>query len=356
MEELRTGIDVARAFHAAAVGPLLARELPGLAYAAGRLGSGSDVVGLDDATSRDHDWGCRLTLLVDEADAAMAAKVDELLADQLPETFAGLPVRFPVSWDRTDTHNVEVATVHGFAASRLGVAPDALPAIPHLDWLTVTGQGVIEVAVGPVFHDATRELAPVRSALAWYPPDVDRYVLASAWFGIGERLTLLGRTADRGQELQSRLLGAQVVAALMHVAFLVHRTWMPYPKWREAIFQRLPDASSLSAHFETALSAAPVREREQALAEAAQILLDVQRSRGLPAPDQAVGPFWDRPHLVVNGEVVRLLIESVDDGQLRALPLMGAPEQWVDSEAVLAKPELRIGLGATHRAWLRPQT
>jgi hypothetical protein len=59
------GAGLARLFHADVVAPLLARELPRLRYAAGRLGSGSDVLGLDDPMSRDHDWGCRLTLLVD---------------------------------------------------------------------------------------------------------------------------------------------------------------------------------------------------------------------------------------------------------------------------------------------------
>lgn len=352
MEDLRTGIDVARAFHAEVVGPLLASELPGLAYAAARLGSGSDVLGFDDATSRDHDWGCRLTVLVDEADAAVAPKIDEVLTDRLPETFAGLPVRFPVTWDPTDTHNVEIATVHAFAASRLGVDPHLLPTLPNLAWLTVTGHGVIEAVGGPVFTDGTRELAPLREALRWYPPDVDRYVLACAWASIGERLTMLGRTAYRGQELQSRLLGAQVTLGLQHIAFLVHRTWMPYKKWREARFLLLPDASSLVPHFETALSAAPVGDREQALAQAAQALLEVQRARGLPSPDQAMGPFWDRPHMAVNGEVLRLLLADIEDDTLRKLPLTGAPEQWVDSEQVLSNPELRMALAATHRTWL----
>ena len=94
------GADLARLFHTEVVGPWLARELPGLRYAAGRLGSGSDVLGLDDGTSRDHDWGCRLVLLVDEPDAGVAPRLSERLEGELPETYRGFPVRFPVTWGR----------------------------------------------------------------------------------------------------------------------------------------------------------------------------------------------------------------------------------------------------------------
>ena len=111
------GAELARMFHAEVVGPLLARELPRLRYAAGRLGSGSDVLGLDDATSRDHDWGCRLTLLVDEPDSGVLPQVNDLLERELPEAFRGFPVRFPVTWDSSRSHRVEVATVAGFAAA-----------------------------------------------------------------------------------------------------------------------------------------------------------------------------------------------------------------------------------------------
>src|SRR6516162_9588596 len=77
------GGELARGFHADVVGPLLARAMPGLRYAAGRLGSGSDVLGFDDAMSRDHDWGCRLTLLVDEPDRAAVPQVRRLLEREL---------------------------------------------------------------------------------------------------------------------------------------------------------------------------------------------------------------------------------------------------------------------------------
>jgi hypothetical protein len=173
-----SGADLARAFHEDLVAPLLTRALPRLRYAAGRLGSGSDVLGLDDAMSRDHDWGCRLTLLVDAADRSAVQQVDEVLDRDLPPTYRGLPLRFSTTWDATESRRVEVSTVGDFAANRLGMDP--LPGLSALDWLTLTGQAVLEVTAGPVFTDQTSELTRVRQVLRWYPPDVERYVLAGS--------------------------------------------------------------------------------------------------------------------------------------------------------------------------------
>jgi hypothetical protein len=121
-----SGGELSRRFYLDVVAPLLAEAMPGLEYAAGRLGSGSDVLGLDDAMSRDHDWGCRLTLLVDEPDRDAVPQITELLERGLPESYRGHPVRFPLTWDSALTHKVEVATVTGFAVSRLGVSPALL--------------------------------------------------------------------------------------------------------------------------------------------------------------------------------------------------------------------------------------
>ena len=164
------GAELARRFFTGVVEPLLSQALPGLGYAAARLGSGSDVLGLDDKMSRDHDWGCRLTLLVDEDARDQVSRISRMLDEGLPERFGEFPVRFPVTWDSSVSHKVEVATVAGFAASRLGVDPTG--GLSVLDWLSVTGQSVLEVTAGQVFTDRTRTLAAVRTLLAWYPPDV----------------------------------------------------------------------------------------------------------------------------------------------------------------------------------------
>ena len=93
----RGGAEYSRLYYEHLVGPIVEARWPGLARAAGRLGSGSDVLGLDDTVSRDHDWGLRLNLMVS---TDVVAEVDEHLEATLPETFEGLPTRFTTTWDR----------------------------------------------------------------------------------------------------------------------------------------------------------------------------------------------------------------------------------------------------------------
>jgi len=347
----RRGAELARAFFSDVVEPLLIQTVPGLPYAAGRLGSGSDVLGLDDAMSRDHDWGCRLTLLVDEDDRDQVARIDRMLEERLPDRFGEFPVRFPVTWDSSVTHKVHVATVAGFAASRLGVDPTG--GLSVLDWLSLTGQSVLEMTAGPVFIDQTQTLASVRAMLAWYPPDVERYVLAAGWQRVGQELPMVGRTAEAGDELGSRLLSAGLAADLVWLAFGLSRRWAPYAKWRGTVFRSLPVAARLGPLLAPLLDAAAApgwREREDALAAGCELLLDVQRERGLPAPGSAVTPFFDRPYRTLDEAVPRALLDGITDPEVARLPpMIGSLEQWIDSTDVLSSPGRRAALRAVYR-------
>jgi hypothetical protein len=348
--DLPGGAELARRFSAEVVEPLLSRAEPGLRYAAARLGSGSDVLGLDDGMSRDHDWGCRLTLLVDDDAGDQVLRISQLLEKELPERFGEFPVRFPLTWDPSVSHKIDIATVADFAASRLGVDPTG--GLSALDWLTVTGQSVLEVVAGPVFTDLTRTLAPVRTMLAWYPPDVERYVLAAGWQRLCQLMPMVGRTAETGDELGSRLLSAGLANDLVSLAFALSRCWAPYPKWRGTAFRSLPVAATLGPLLDTATAAPGWRERENALADGCELLLDLQRARGLPAPDSAVIPFWDRPYRTVDEAVPRGLLAGISDPDVARLPpLVGAVEQWADSTDVLASAGRRAALQAAYRAW-----
>jgi Domain of unknown function (DUF4037) len=348
------GAELACRFHAEVVGPLLASEFPTLRYAAGRLGGGSDVLGFDDAMSRDHDWGCRLTLLVDTADREAVPAVSRLLERDLPESFLGLPVRFPLTGSGTVTHQVEVATVAAFAVSRLGVDPTG--PLTVADWLVLDGQAVLEVIAGPVFADQTTALGPVRASLRWYPRDIELYVLAAAWHRIEQQLPFVGRTGVRGDELGSRLLCAQLADDLVALAFLLSGRWAPYAKWRGTAFLSLPVASRLGGLLDAAVTQATWQDREAGLAGACEVLLDLQRERGLAAPDRAVTMFWDRPFRSVNLDVIAALLADITDPDVRRLPHgIGSAAQWIDSVDVLTRAGRRAALRPVYQVWADEQ-
>jgi hypothetical protein len=245
-----------------------------------------------------------------------------------------------------------VATVRDFARSRL--AADPLAGLTAVDWLTLTGQGVLEVTAGPVFTDQTTELSQVRGVLRWYPAEVDRYLLAAGWLLVSFRLPMHGRAADRGDEAGARVIAGAITGSLLRLALLVHRRWAPYEKWLGTAVRGLPDGPALAGFLAAAVSAPDRGGREEAMAAAAEVILDVQRDRGVPVPRPAFNQFWDRPYQHVNPSVIHGLRAGIKDPDLTRLPAeVGSIEQWCGDVELLARPERRIALAAAYRAWLQ---
>src|SRR2546425_8006410 len=106
------GLDLARAFHAEVIAPILGRT----PYTAALLGTGSEVLGFDTERSTDHGWGPRLQLFVVREDVEGLAR---LIEERLPEEFRGWPTRF--GWDEVPvTHHVRVAVLEDFLRQCLG--------------------------------------------------------------------------------------------------------------------------------------------------------------------------------------------------------------------------------------------
>jgi Domain of unknown function (DUF4037) len=343
---------MARCYWSEVVAPLLERQWPVLPYTAARLGGGSDVLGLDDAMSRDHDWGLRLTLLV-AADRVVGVR--NLLERELPATFHGFPTRFATSWDPAVVHRVDVLTPESFAARHLGVGLDG-PA-DAVDWLALTGQSVLEVTAGPVFADSDGRISRLREILAWYPRDLWRYTVACDWQRIDQELPFIGRTAQLGDDLGSRLVTARLVRVAMHLGFLLQQRWAPYPKWFGIMFATLPIAARVQTPLGTAMVADTGEDRENALCLALESLLEAQRKAGLPAPSSVTRPFFDRPFRSLSPDVVAMLRHDIKDPVVRALPLgVGAIEQWVDNVDVLVQPCRRAAVTSVWRSLLQADT
>ncbi len=89
------GLELAERRYMAGVRPLLERFAPQPPYAAGLIGSGPEVLGLDTERSMDHDWGSRLTIfLADDRLSPWRERLDGMLRDHLPRSVAGFPTGF----------------------------------------------------------------------------------------------------------------------------------------------------------------------------------------------------------------------------------------------------------------------
>lgn len=326
-----TGQDLSRRYYHELVWPLIASRWPDLPHAAGRLGQGSDVLGLDDAMSRDHDWGLRLTMLVEPE---MIMPVRDHLDAHLPDTFLGHPTRFAYSGATEPINHVDVWSPAGFAIDRLGIDPRE--GLTTYDWLALTGQTILEVTAGPIFTDTTGEISAIRQLLTWYPDDIWRYLVATAWVRLDEEMPLMSRAGFRGDDLGSRLIAARMVAVIVHLAFLIERRWTPYSKWRGTLFGTLACAPTLRPHLESALSAPTWEARQEAICAALDVILRAQRRAGLPASEPATVPFWDRPFRLPNPEIEQAVLNSIVDPGVRNLPRgRGSIEQQTDNTHLL---------------------
>ena len=361
------GLELSAAFYHEAVEPILRRHFPGLAYAAARLGPGSDVLGFDDTRSTDHFWGPLLNVFLSEDDLSRwGTQIRQTLAAELPFQVHGFSTHFrPFEGDEARlghlghlapiskhpiNHGVMVHTVPSFFRWFLSVDP--LGDLQPVDWLLMSEQRLRMLTAGRVFHDGSGELGQARAALAYYPHDVWLYLLAAQWARIGQEEAFLGRAGEVGDELGSRLLAARLVQDLMRLAFLLERTYAPYSKWFGTAFARLACAPALSPHLHGTLAASDWRTREQHLVRAYEQVAVLHNALGVTAAiAETAASFHGRPFLVIHAERFAEATEHAftSDAVKQLPPRVGSVNQWADATDVLESPALLQRLRAVYQ-------
>jgi hypothetical protein len=337
-----TGQALSAAFHAEVVGPLL----DGLPHSVALLGFGSDVLGYDTPVSTDHGWGPRMQVFVA---AGLVERARRAVDAGLPERFRGWPVRF--GWDAVPVrHHVEVVALGAWLRERLGFDPRE--GVDPPDWLVTPQQALLEVTAGAVHVDHDGELGRARAALAWFPPQVHRWLLGCQWTRIAQEEAFVGRAAQVGDELGSRLVAARLVRELMRVAFLLDRRYWPYPKWFGTAFARLPTAVALGPALDRVLTASGLPQRQAALVEAYGVAARAHNATGLTAPvDPAVREFHGRGFAVLDARrFAEACRRELSDPWLLGLPPVGSVDQFADSTDVLRPIEVVRRLRAAYRA------
>ena len=347
------GLELARRFYLEAVRPLLDARFPGMRHSAALLGDGSEVLGLDDPRSTDHDWGPRLLIFVPDADIhSLRERMHALLADELPGIFLEFPTNFgppdaggtrllePVS-AAPIAHRVEVHSVGAYMKAQLGFDPRG--PVTVADWLSTSSQLLLSVTAGAVYHDGLDELEPLRVKLGWYPHDVWLYLLAAQWKRIGQEEAFVGRTAEVGDELGSRVVSARLVRDAMRLGFLLERRYAPYSKWLGKAFRALDCAAILTSDLLAVLAADEPRVRERHLSAVYEELARRHNALGLAPPvEPTVRHYHDRPYLVIRAErFVEATRAAITDPAVREIRFdAGSVDQFLDSTDVLGQPAL----------------
>jgi hypothetical protein len=346
MSSFVSGLDLSRAFYAEAVAPLIG-DVP---HAAAFVGWGSDVIGFDTVRSTDHGWGPRLQVFVA---AEHTRKLKEVMAAELPAEFRGWPTRF--GWDAWPVeHHVEVATLGEWLRDRLGFDP--AEGVSSQAWLSTPQQRLLEVTAGAVFHDDRGELAAAREAIAWYPDEVWLWLLACQWQRLGQEEHFVGRAAEVGDELGSRVLAARLVRDLIRMSFLIERRYAPYSKWLGSAFAQLDAYSEVGPPLMDALAADTYEQREAALVAAVETVAVRHNALGVTSPvDPSVRLFHDRPFRVLGSDrFAAACLERVTEPWLKSLPPVGAIDQFADSTDVLSYTERFAELASIYSSWAKP--
>jgi hypothetical protein len=90
------GLELCEGFFFDLAKPILDKHFPGLKYSAGLIGFGSDVIGYDDEVSRDHEWGPRFYLFLDEKDMPKEQEIMDAFGKNLPYEYKGYSTSFSV--------------------------------------------------------------------------------------------------------------------------------------------------------------------------------------------------------------------------------------------------------------------
>ncbi len=330
------GMELSRAFFLEAAEPLLKEHFPGLSYSVGLLGYGSDVLGYDDETSRDHMWGPRFYLFLSEADLHLKPRIQKVFSEGLPYTFRGFDVNFsppdpadhgvrhpvPLSKGQVDPL-VWITTLENFLLGELGQT-DAADMNP-LTWLSLSEHRLLTIAAGRLFADGLG-LRPRLLEFSFYPEAVRLYLAASHWTAVASEQAFVRRTADVGDEMGSRIVCARICERLMRLCFLYKRQYAPYSKWLGTAFSRLDVPSELKERLQAALAAQNPAEREEHLVAAESLTAALHNETGLTEPVAfSVENYFSREIKVIRAEKFAAAAAGKLSGTgLEQLPLIGS--------------------------------
>lgn len=324
------GLTLNARYYTEIVAPLMKQYDADLCYSASLIGYGSDVLGYDNATSIDHNWGPRMQIFVGKADAGRMEEIKAYLRAHLPGEFMGFSTHFSQKGpDGTQhmeaftggevNHLIEVYEREGYFDEFLHKEAALLT---NLDWLCLPEQRLVELTRGRVFYDGLGRLNEIRAALHYYPCEVKLIKLAAYWECVSNEEAFAGRAVEFGDLLGLKLLAARMVNTMLKICFVLKETYVPYSKWFSRAFDALglPEIKAQALDVVTGNEPAAI---ESKLAELYMAVLALQNAcAGVPRVERVISNYYGRPYKVIKaGEIVSALRAAITDEQLKGIDL-----------------------------------
>lgn len=266
------GLELSRAFYLSHGKPMLEECFPDRLphIAVGLVGSGSECLGFDDETSRDHDFDMGFCIfLSDEVDSRTAFALERAYA-ALPKEFMGVR-RQSIAPTGGARHGV--LRLSEFLTEKTGT-PDGNLSLR--DFLYLPEQSLLEAVNGELFYDGGGRFTAVRDRLSYLPEDVRRKKLAGELLLMGQAGEYnLPRSLRRGDTAAAQLCAIEFVKSALHFIFLYNRAYQPYYKWQFRALRALPHLSHLALPLLSLISS-PASEAavKQVTADTVRALLD----------------------------------------------------------------------------------
>jgi len=274
------GLKLSRMLFEEEISSIMEDKFPNLQYAATSLGPCSEILGLDDKISMDHQWGPKIGIVISDTDyAKYSNEIMKTFKEILPPNFKGLNMM----WAKPgiDIHNTNEKALYNIYITTLpGILNfhGKIKQIPFEDtkWLGVSEQHLLEFTSGEVYIDNTGELTKAREFLSYYPDNVLKYLLMMDWSAIGGDWFPMGRMVMKGDDLGLRIQTAKIVQHMMRIAFRLSKKYYPYRKWFGTLFKSLRIASKLEPLLLDLTQEGDWKKMEEKICNIDEILLNEQ--------------------------------------------------------------------------------
>lgn len=232
-----SGMALCEAFYKEYGEPMIREKFPEYqgSIAAGLVGEGSECLGFDDETSRDHDFGPGFCLWLTDPVFDEIGEALQKEYDKLPTTYMGVTRYVSAKAPK----RVGVFRIGEFYERLIGMKD--VPATQN-QWLYLEDYQLLSATNGKVFRDDLGEFTRIRRGLsAHYPEEVRvKKIAREAALMAQSGQYNYGRMLGRGDKVAAQVALAEFEKHTMQMVYLLNRRYAPFYKWMHRGLENLP--------------------------------------------------------------------------------------------------------------------